>query len=154
MFKKKFTLILFLFLNSCGFEAIHSLKNSVLYDFSIKELTLTGERNINLRIKAKLNNYTLVEKDRKFSLEILSSTVKTTIAKNAAGDATRFQSTLTLDVQAITENNYVKNFKVIESFNYDYINNTLDLKRYEREINNNLAETATDKLIFRLSNIR
>ena len=36
---------------------------------------------------------------------------------------------------------------------YNNVTDRFDLKRYEREIINNLAETATQKLIYKLSNI-
>ena len=68
MLKKTFTLFLLLFLTSCGYQAIHSKKNSINYDFSIRELTFIGERGVNLKIKERLNNYTLNEKDKKFVL--------------------------------------------------------------------------------------
>ena len=44
--------------------------------------------------------------------------------------------------------------RIVEYFNYNNISNKFDLKRYEREIKINLAETVTDKLIFKLSNIQ
>ena len=46
------------------------------------------------------------------------------------------------------------NFIILESFNYNNISNKFNLKKYEEEIKNNLAETATDKLVFKLSNIQ
>ena len=54
MLKKIFTLILFLFLSACGYEAIHSKKNSINYDFAISELTFIGDRHVNLKIKKKI----------------------------------------------------------------------------------------------------
>ena len=41
--------------------------------------------------------------------------------------------------------------QILENFNYNNILDKFDLKKYEREIKNNLAETASDKLIFKLS---
>ena len=46
------------------------------------------------------------------------------------------------------------NLQVIESFNYNNNSNKFDLKKYEREIRNSLAKTASDKLIFKLSSIQ
>ena len=51
-------------------------------------------------------------------------------------------------------NKFKGNLKIKESFNYDNISNKFDLKNHEKEIKNNLAETATDKLIYKLSNIQ
>ena len=150
MLKKAFTLIFFLFMTSCGYEAIHSIKNSVNYDFSISELTFIGDRNINLKMKEKLNNYTLNEKSKNFILKISSVAEKIVLAKNISGDPTNFKSIVTVNIEVLNKNN----LQIIESFSYSNDNNKIDLKRYEREINNNLAETITDKLIFKLSNIQ
>ena len=154
MLKKILIPVLLLFLSTCGYETMYSEKNNAYSSFSISEITLDGENNINIRIKSKLNNYTLVEKDKQFILKIKSSVEKITLAKNIAGDATNYRSTLKLGVQVVLENNLVNNLEIIESFDYDSIENTFDLKRYEREIQNTLANTAVDKLLYKLSNIQ
>ena len=153
MLKKTFTLILLLLLTSCGYEAIHSKKNSVNYDFSISELTFVGERNVNLKIKEKLNNYSLNKKDKDFILKISSSSEKVVIAKNASGDPTNFQSTIIVNVEVLMGDNFKNNFRFIEDFKYSNIKNKLDLKKYENDIKNNLAETITYKLVYKLSSI-
>ena len=154
MLKKIFTIILFLSLSSCGYKAMHSIKNSANYDFFISELTFIGDRVINIKMKTKLNNYTLVKKDKNFIIKISSSAEKTIIAKDTAGDATSFRSTIKIDVQVTLENDLVKNLQIVENFTYDNITNQFDLKKYEREIKINLTETATEKLIFKLSNMQ
>ena len=154
MLKKILTIILFISLSSCGYKAMYSIKNSSNYDFFISELTFIGDRVINIKMKTKLNNYTLIKKNKNFIVEISSSAEKIIIAKDAAGDATSYKSIIKIDAQIILENNFVKNLQIIEDFSYDNITNKLDLKRYEREIKINLTETASDKLIFKLSNIQ
>jgi outer membrane lipopolysaccharide assembly protein LptE/RlpB len=154
MLKKIFTLILFLFLSACGYEAIHSKKNSINYDFAISELTFIGDRHVNLKIKKKLNNYTLTKKDKNFKLSISSATEKSVLAKNASGDPTSFKSTIIINVEVFIKNNLRNNLQITENFNYKNNSNKFDLKRYEMEIRNNLAEIAADKLIFKLSNIQ
>ena len=154
MLKKKITIFLFLFLSSCGYKAMYSIENIINYDFFISKLTFTGERDVNIKIKTKLNKYTLVEKDKNFILEISSFAEKTIVAKDVAGDATSFKSIIRINAKVVLENNFVKELEIIENFTYDNIENQLDLKKYEREIKINLAETAVDKLIFELSNIK
>ena len=154
MLKKKFTLILLLFISSCGYEPIHSKKNSPKYNFSISELIFVGERDINLKIKEKLNNYTLAEKNKNFILKISSNKKKTVVSKNTSGDPTSFKSTIVVNIQVIMKNNFKNNLQLIENFNYNNIDNKFDLKKYEGEIINNLVEAVTDKLIYNLSNIQ
>ena len=92
MEKRIFTFILLLFLSSCGYEAIHSKKNKENYDFSISELKFIGDRDVNLKIKERLNNYTLIKKDKDFTLKISSDLEKLILVKNNAGDATNFKT--------------------------------------------------------------
>jgi len=154
MFQKKIILLLLLLLSSCGYEAIHSKKNSINYDFSISELSFVGDRSINIKIKEKLNNYTQSKKDKNFILRTSSTSEKIILAKNTAGDATSFKSTISINVEVLMNNKFKSNFIIIESFNYNNISDKFNLKKYEEEIKDNLAETASDKLIFKLSNIQ
>ena len=152
--QKKILLIFFLFLSSCGYDAIYSKKNSIKYNFSISELNFIGDRDINLKIKERLNSYTQNKKNKDFKIKISSTSTKTVIAKDTTGDATIFKNTTIINVK-ITTNDKLKNgFIVSESFNYNNNSDKFSLKRYEREIKNNLAEAISEKLIFKLSNIR
>ena len=154
MFQKKIILLLLLLLSSCGYEAIHSQKNSVNYSFSVSELGFIGERTVNLKIKEKLNNYTQSKKDKDFILSISSTSEKITLAKNTAGDATSFKNSISINVEILMNNKFKSNVIILESFNYNNISNKFNLKKYEKEIKNNLSETASDKLIFKISNIK
>ena len=154
MFQKQIILLLLLLLSSCGYEAIYSKKNSVNYNFSVSELNFVGDRTVNLKIKEKLNNYAQDKKDKDFILRISSTSEKITLAKNTAGDATSFKNSVSINVEVLMNNKFKSNFIILESFNYNNISNKFNLKKYEEEIKNNLAETASDKLIFKLSNIQ
>ena len=153
MIQKKIILLLLL-LSSCGYEAIYSKKNSKNYSFSVSELNFVGDRTVNLKIKEKLNTYTQSKKDKDFILRISSTSKKIILAKNTAGDATSFKNTISINVEFLMNNKFKSNFIILESFNYNNISNKFNLKKYEEEIKNNLAETASDKLIFKLSNIQ
>ena len=154
MHRKILIIILLLFLTSCGYEAIHSKKNSATYDFSINEISFIGDRDINVKIKEILNNYTLTQKNKKFTLKITSKTEKVELAKDMSGNSTSFKKAITVNVEVFMENKLKNNLQIIESFNYNNNNDKFELKRYEKEITNNLAETVSEKLIFRLSNIQ
>jgi hypothetical protein len=153
MIQKIIILLLLLLLSSCGYEAIHSKKNSINYNFSVSELNFIGDRTINLKIKEKLNNYTQSKNDKNFILRTSSTSEKIILAKNTAGDATSFKIIISINVEVLMNNKFKSNFIISESFNYNNISNKFNLKKYEEEIKGNLAETASDKLIFKLSNI-
>ena len=154
MKKKTFTFLLFLFLSSCGYEATYSLKNRMKYAFSISKLDLTGDRQINLKIKQILNPYRnpKIKEEKIYILKIFSSSEKTTTAKDASGDATKFKNEIIVNVQVFLNEEYKSNFMVKENFIYNNNSNTFELKTYEKQIKDNLAETAVDKILFKLVN--
>ena len=154
MEKKIFTFILLIFLSSCGYEAIYSVKNIKNYDFSISELSLIGDREINLKIKQKLNNYTQEIKDINFTLKITSTSEKIILAKDDAGDSTSFKIKTIVNIDVFNKEKLKSNFIITESFNYDNNSNKFELKNYEKEIKRNLADIITEKLIFKLANIK
>ena len=154
MKKKIFTFFLFLFLSSCGYEATYSLKNRIKYAFSINELNLTGDRQINLKIKQILSPYSnpKIKEEKIFTLKISSSSEKITTAKDASGDATKFKNEITLNIQVFLNGEYKSNFVIKENFIYNNSLNTFELKTYENQIKDNLAETVVDKILFKLVN--
>tara|TARA_B110000208_G_scaffold17720_1_gene21358 strand:- start:115 stop:579 length:465 start_codon:yes stop_codon:yes gene_type:complete len=154
MQKKIFLLLFFLLLSSCGYEAIYSKKNSIDYNFSINKLNFVGDRDINLKMKEKLTNYTLSKKNKNFGIKIYSTSTKSVVANDTAGDATSFKNTVAINVEVSANDKLRNSFVMSESFNYNNNSDKFSLKRYEREIKNNLAETISDKLIFKLSNIQ
>ena len=154
MLRKQIILLLLLLLSSCGYEAIYSKKNSVNYNFSVSELNFVGDRIINLKIKEKLKNYTQDKKEKDFILKISSTSEKITLAKNTAGDATSFKNLVSINVEVLMNNKFKSNFIILESFNYNNISNKFDLDQLEKDIKNNLAEAASDRLILKLSNIQ
>ena len=154
MQKKIFSFLFLFLLSSCSYEATYSKKNLLNYDFSISEINFTGDREVNIKMKEKLNNYTINKKDKNFKIDILSTATKVVSAKNITGDATNFKSTVSVKVDLVMNNKLKNNFIIGESFNYNNNSNKFNLKTYEKNIKNNLTEAITEKLIFMLSNIK
>ena len=156
MKKKIFTFLLFLFLSSCGYEAIYSLKNRVDYNFSISELNLIGDRQINLKIKQRLNTYTNpnIKAEKSFLLKITSNSERLITAKDATGDATKFENKVTVSVQVFLNGEYKSNFLIRENFIYNNNSNTFELKTYENQIKSNLTEAVVNKMLVKLANTK
>ena len=159
MKKKIFTLLLFLFLSSCGYEATYSLKNRAIYAFSISELQLAGDRQINIKTKQMLNVYSDTIKlnqgiEKSFVLKISTNSEKITTTNDASGDATKFENEITLKVQVSMDRTIISNFSVTEKFIYNNDSNTSELRSYENQIKNNLTEAAVDKVTIKLALIK
>lgn len=154
MIRKIFLLIIFLLISSCGYETIYSKKNINVYNFSLNETNFIGDRIINLKIKEKLNNFTLNKKEKNFTLKINSSVNRVILGKDTSGDPTSFRMMVKVRVEFSRKDKVKNNISIVESFNYNNNNNKLDLKKYEREVKNNLAELITNELIFKLTQIQ
>ena len=154
MLKKTFLLIVILLVSSCGYKAIHSKKSMDNYNFSISTLNFVGDRDINLKVREKLSSYTLNKKNKNFEIKIYSTSTKSVTANDTTGDATSFKNTVAINVEISANDKLRNSFAMSESFNYNNNSDKFNLKKYEREIKNNLAETISDKLIFKLSNIQ
>ena len=152
--KKIFAFLLLLFLSECGYEAKYSIKNRENYSFSISKLNLSGDRQINLRIKQKLNVYRSFEEEKDFVLRISTKSEKITITKDSAGDATSFENIITFTVEASMGSQLKDSFKITENFIYNNNSDTFELRAYENRIKNNLTDAAMDRVIFRLADVK
>jgi len=154
MLKKTILITFFLFISSCGYEPIHSKKNSKDYNFSIDSINFEGDRDVNLRIKKTLNSYILNKKSKSYILDINTVTKKTTISKDAAGNPTNFESFITVTVKVLIGKDIKKNIKIKKKFKYNNNKDKFELKNYERQLKNNWGESITEELIFNISNIQ
>jgi len=55
-------------------------------------------------------------------------------------------------VQVLLDEGKTKNLVIIEDFIYDNNSDTFELRSYENQIKNNLAEAAVNKILFKLVN--
>ena len=154
MLKRVAIIIIFFLTTSCGYEIMHSKKKIINYDFSIKDITLTGDSYINLKIKQKLNNYILNQKNKVFDVKINSTSNRTVLARNIKGDPTSFKNTIIINVKIMQKEKLKKTLQLKKELKYDNKLNKFDLNRYERELKSSLTATMMDELIFKLSNIQ
>jgi len=145
---------MFISTTSCGYEPMLSKKNLNNFNFSLREIVFEGDKVINLKIKENLSNYKLNKSDKYFSLKIKSTSDKVILSKDLRGDPKTFKNITTLYVDVLVKDNIKNKLKFDASFNYNNNKNKFDLKSYERDIKENLAETIANKLILKLSNIQ
>lgn len=143
-----FILIIF-FLNSCGYTAKYSKDKNV--NFSLKIISLSGDREFNNSLRSKLNQYTedTKSKIKKFMVSINSDYQKDIISKNSSGVATEYKLKITVNFR-INGNNVEKNYKMVETFNMKKMDDTFEESNYEKSIKDNFANIIQRKLIFYL----
>jgi len=138
-----FTLLIFLFASSCGYQPL-VYKNT---DFSIKLVELGGNSKINYIIKNRLKIYE--KKNNNYILEIVDSNInKIVTSMDTKGNPQTYQLTVKLIMNLKENTNIIiqdKNF--INKTNYKTISSKFGLKKYEDNLTENLTEKISEEII-------
>ena len=147
---KIFYKIIFLFfifgLISCSYKPIFLEKN---YDFRIKEVILSGNKDINRIIKNKLN---LVKsnddnQNKNYIIELNTKKNRETISKDSKGDPLKFQITIVVNYKIISEENLILDNKIEKSNIYNNDSDQFKLEQTEEIIIENLSESISGIII-------
>ena len=152
MIKKIALSVMFLlFLNSCDYKPIYSLKNE---KFSVGELKSTGNKKINKLLIKKLSIYKNEKLNKiKYDLNIISEVNKNTLTKDKKGNPTTFNLKVTITVE-IENSLGEKKSKIFEkNTNYDNNENKFNLRKYENSIKNNMVESIFQSIILHLQTL-
>ena len=143
-------LILLFFIYGCGYSPIFSNKNS---NFSIYELTTSGNSKLNKIINNRLNNYKGSDNQKKFSLTIETYLNKKVASKDTKGNPKTYRINLKSNVSIKDSDDNLKEKLFSKTVDYNNRNNKSELKRYENETLHNLAEKISDEIIIYLQSI-
>ena len=148
--KKIIIIVIALFiLNNCGYTPIYSSKEK---NFYIEKISKKNSSKLNSKFANNLKIFS--NKNSKNIIEIEIDSVKKieTSQKDNKGDPSRFQMTIVLNINIISEN-YNKTKTFSSDFNYSNDSNKFSLKQYEKEIENNLVDKIVEKSILWLSEL-
>ena len=145
MIKKNLIILIFMFLNSCGFTPIY-VNNSNL-NFSIEQINYIGDRELNNFLKTNLNKYKNEKIENKIYIDAKSEYRKIILSKDATGEATSYQLEAEVIFLIKPSNNKIK---ITEKKIMDRMNDKFEENVYERSIKQNFASSITDKLSSRL----
>ena len=143
--------LLLILLYGCGFAPIYSTKNET---FSIQNISLSGDKNINKIFNKRLKNFTKnVAANKLFDITITSSNKKSIAAKNKKGNPTQFSLKIEVDVTLLDNLNQKRQIKFTESSSYKNNDNKFDLKVYENNLTQNISEKIFSDLILYIKNL-
>ena len=151
--KKLIIIVIALFiLNNCGYSPIYSSKNN---NFYIKEISEKNRNKLDSKFINNIKKFSNKDSNNTIELMISSNRKIDIITKDEQGDPTKFQMTISLNINILKKNNYEINKTKIFSANFNYNNNTnkFSLKQYEKEIENNLINNVIEKSIIYLSDL-
>jgi hypothetical protein len=149
MIKKIIFLILILSLANCGYQPIF-VKNST-NKFLIQEYELIGDKTVNRKIISQLNLKKNPNKKSGYVLALSSFKKIEIAAKDKTGNASKFNTNITVNIKISKNNNLIKEKSFSENYNYSNSENKFDLLQYQKNIDNNLIEKITEEIILFLN---
>ena len=146
MIKKKLVIISLIFvLTSCGFTPIYLKNNNV--NFSIEQVSYTGDRELNNFLKTNLNQYKNKDVDNKIYIEAKSEYNKIVLSKDGTGEVTNYE--LVAEVIFLIKSSN-KKIKISEKKIMESMADKFEETKYERSIKQSIASSITYKLISEL----
>ncbi|MDC0987809.1 hypothetical protein OAR24_00100 [Candidatus Pelagibacter sp.] len=134
-------LSLIFFLSSCGFTPIY-IKNKNT-NFSIEQINITGDRELNNFLKTNLYQYKNEKVDNKIFIEAVSVYKKIILSKDGTGEVTNYQleAEVTFLIKPMN-----KEIKISEKKIMDSIDDKFEEARNERSIKQSFASSISNKL--------
>ena len=146
MIKKKLVIISLIFvLTSCGFTPIYLKNNNV--NFSIEQVSYTGDRELNNFLKTNLNQYKNKDVDNKIYIEAKSEYNKIVLSKDGTGEVTNYE--LVAEVIFLIKSSN-KKIKISEKKIMESMADKFEETKYEKSIKQSFASSITYKLISEL----
>jgi len=143
-------LILLFFISGCGYSPIFSNKKT---NFSIYELSATGNNKLNKIINSRLNNYKDSNGQKLFSITMNTNLNKQIASKDSKGNPKTYRISLESNVLVKDSAGNIKKKSFSKTVDYNNRSNKSDLKKYENETSKNLAEKISDEIIIYLQSI-
>ena len=147
--KKIITTLSFFLLLSWGYEPMYSKKKiNSNYNFSINNINYIGDNKVNQRLKNLLQkNLNKEKKSIELNLNLNSIVENLITSKDKKGNPKRFSIKIIINLE-VYESEILKgkaNFG--ENFEYNNRSNKFDLKKYEKNIQDNLITKLYDEII-------
>ena len=146
--KSIYLITIFLLFISCGYSPLYKDLSNINFSITLNEVN--GNRTINNLIKTKLNTYNSNNAEEKYDIDINTKYIKDIIAKDTTGAATEYKLTINASFNVISDN-YEREFLFKESFNMKSISDKLEEQDYEEDIQSNLVNIITRKLVLQLN---
>ena len=150
--KKILIVLLILGLTSCAYKPIFLEKS---YDFDIKEIILSGDKNINRIIKNKLQFIKNSEDKGKkvYNIKIVSKKNRVIVSKDSKGDPLKFEMNIIVEYKIINNNNTLFNNKIEKNNIYNNDSDQFKLEQTENIILKNLTRSISDIIISSIINL-
>tara|TARA_Y100000816_G_scaffold262952_1_gene220969 strand:- start:633 stop:1109 length:477 start_codon:yes stop_codon:yes gene_type:complete len=150
--RKTIVFISIFVLTSCSYKPIFVERD---YNFKIKEVLLTGDKDINRIVN---NNLKIIKnseskKNKNFIIEIDSSKKREIVSKNSKGDPLKFKMIIKVKYKVLNNNSLEINNTIEKSNIYNNESDKFELEKNEGIILDNLARGISDNIISSIINL-
>ena len=149
--KSIYLITIFLLFISCGYSPLYKDLSNINFSITLNEVN--GNRTINNLIKTKLNTYNSNVAEKNYNIDVNTKYIKDIIAKDTTGAATEYKLTISTSFN-VSSSDYKREFIFQESFNMKSISDKLEEQDYENNVQSNLVNIITRKLILQLSLVK
>tara|TARA_B100001059_G_scaffold231993_1_gene268951 strand:+ start:1270 stop:1734 length:465 start_codon:yes stop_codon:yes gene_type:complete len=154
MKKISILILVYLFINGCGYKIVNKDK---AITFNIIKVNTTGEKRINYKLRNKLLSFNKIG-NNPITINLKTSKVKTIKEKNIKNEITKYSINITADITIEDSAN-----NEIEKFKFDKIGEYNVAKQHSQSLNNekklinlmteSLQKKIIDELIIRLNDL-
>ena len=141
MKKNILVISLIFFLANCGFTPVYLMNTDV--NFSIEQVILTGDKELNNFLKTNLNQYKNNKNANKIDIEVNSIYRKVILSKDGTGEVTSYQleAEVIFLIKPLNKKIIITEKKIIDSMDDKY-----EEARTERTIKQGFASSISNKL--------
>ena len=148
---KPIILFLLFSITSCSYKPIFLEKN---YDFQVREISLTGDKDINRTIQNKLKFIKNDQNNKKnYNINIKSTKKREIVSKDSKGDRVKFEINILVMYKIISGNNTLLDTKIEKKNIYNNDSDPFKLEQTENIILQNLSESVGDAIISSIINL-
>ena len=137
-------------LTNCGFKIIDKRE---LLNFNIEEISASGDKRINFKLKNKLSNYNNINSNKIISIELDTKNVKSVKEKNLNNKITKYQIKVTVNVKLIkTDNTNNLEFTVERKGDYVVADKFSQTLNNEKKLTSNIVDKISEDIIGEIIN--
>lgn len=150
MIKRNIILIcILIFVSSCGYTPIYKNVSNNKYNIIIDNLE--GDELINSEIFNNLNRYKDINSDKKFNINISTTSEKIDVVKDISGKTSNYLVKIVSQVE-IKSSSAIKTIVIKDDYNINNSENAFENLNYERSLKRNIASSFSQKIILQLIN--
>ena len=137
-------------LTNCGYKIIDKRE---LLNFNIEEISASGDKRINFKLKNKLSDYNNINSNKIISIELDTKNVKSVKEKNLNNKITKYQIKVTVNVKLIkTDNTNNLEFTVERKGDYVVADKFSQTLNNEKKLTSNIVDKISEDIIGEIIN--